>query len=180
MASKRWKVNNFWWHLHILQYVNEQKLQEKKNQTRLPGEREREGREGRRRRCRERERRRAREKQTEAGVNYGCNLRFPRGEKKRGGRKKHQVMHIRLRICDIFLPWSVSRLICNLASLFSVRVCVCVCWSESIYTFIRVRSRGRSPCCQPFAELDTTAACLQLGCFVSSSVRARVQHLHGH
>ena len=23
-ASKRWKVNNFWWHLHILQYANEQ------------------------------------------------------------------------------------------------------------------------------------------------------------
>lgn len=129
----------------------------------MPGEREKEG----RGRCRERE------KQTEAGVNYGCNLRFPRGKKKkeREGRKKHQVMHIRLRICDIFFPWSVSRLVYNLASLFSACVCVCAranvcaCWSESIYTFIRVKSRGRWACCQAFAELDTAAAC------VYSSVR---------
>lgn len=33
-------------------------------------------------------------------------------------------MHIRLRICDIFFPWSVSRLIYNLASSLP---CVCVC-----------------------------------------------------
>lgn len=38
------------------------------------------------------------EKQTEAGVNYGCNLRFPRGKKERQGETSshaYQIAHLR-------------------------------------------------------------------------------------
>lgn len=42
-------------------------------------------------------------------------------QEEKKGREKPQVMHIRLRIYHIFLSWSVSKLVYNLAS-----VCVCV------------------------------------------------------
>lgn len=112
-APKCWKVNNFQWHLHILQYANEGSC--KSQIARREKRRWREGAEWKRK------------KQTEAGVNYGCNLRFPRGKKK--GREKPQVMHIRLRICHIFSSWLVSKLISNLPS-----VCVCVCVREEAFT----------------------------------------------
>lgn len=52
--------------------------------ARLPGEREREKRRWREEKKEEGGSRveKKREKQTEAGVNYGCNLRFPRGKEK--------------------------------------------------------------------------------------------------
>lgn len=59
--------------------------------ARLPGERrgdgERENREGAEWK---------REKQTEAGVNYGCNLRFPRGKERQGETSSHayQITHL--------------------------------------------------------------------------------------
>lgn len=91
-ASKRWKVNNFWWHLHILQYANELKLQNPDCQKR---EREME----RKKKKKEKNREGAewkREKQTEADVNYGCNLRFPREKERLRGTSSHayQIMHL--------------------------------------------------------------------------------------
>lgn len=47
-------------------------------------------------------------------------------QEEKKGREKPQVMHIRLRIYHIFLSWSVSKLVYNLAS-----VCVCVFERES-------------------------------------------------
>lgn len=43
-------------------------------------------------------------------------------QEEKKGREKPQVMHIRLRICHIFLSWSVSKLVDNLC--FCVSVCV--------------------------------------------------------
>lgn len=50
-------------------------------------------------------------------------------QEEKKGREKPQVMHIRLRICHIFLSWSVSKLISNLPS-----VCVSVCVGEEAFT----------------------------------------------
>lgn len=67
-------------------------LMSKAAKARLPGERrgdggrkkKREGAEGKR------------EKQTEAGVNYGCNLRFPRGKERQRETSSHayQITHL--------------------------------------------------------------------------------------
>lgn len=59
-------------------------LMSKAAKARLPGEREKRGDGGRERKEREGNRveKREREEQTEVGVNYGCNLRFPRGKEK--------------------------------------------------------------------------------------------------
>lgn len=76
-------------------------------------------------------------------------------QEEKKGREKPQVMHIRLRICHIFLSWSVSKLVHNLA-------CACVCVFEkqnerdSIYTFIHIKLRGAVLCCQAFSVLDMT------------------------
>lgn len=53
MASKRWKVNNFWWHLHSLQYANEQSC--KSQIARREKRRWREQKEGREQRVEKRE-----------------------------------------------------------------------------------------------------------------------------
>ena len=84
-------------------------------------------------------------------------------EEKKKGREKPQVMHIRLRIYHIFLSWSVSKLVYNLAS-------VCVFERErererereSTYTFIHVEL-----CRQAFSELDMTCVSKAVLTFVA-------------
>lgn len=61
-----------------------------------------------------------------------CNF-----QEEKKGREKPQVMHIRLRICHIFLAWSMSKPVYNLAPLcVCVYACVCVRlrMSESAFT----------------------------------------------
>lgn len=96
------------------------------------------------------EREREREKQTEAGVNYGCNLRFPREGGGAGRNIKSCISDC--AFATFSLAWTASRL--HIQSGFSA-LCVCACRRESIYTFIRVESRGCRPCCQASTELDT-------------------------
>lgn len=111
-ASKRWKVNNFWWHLHILQYANERAC---KSQI---ARREREGEMERRRRKKKNLGGRVQSIVEKRGTDGGwCKLWMqPAISKRKRKAEKPQVMHIRLRICHIFLSWSVSKLIYNLAS----------------------------------------------------------------
>lgn len=128
-----------------------------------------------------------RKKQTEAAVNYGCNLRFPRGKERQ--REKPQVMHIRLCICHIFLSWSVSKLPYNLPSPF---VCVYVCLKkrESIYTFTYAELCGAVLRCHAFSELDMMCVyiCVEFHCYLAAlccvswhaSTVTWPQHVHGH
>lgn len=65
-------------------------LMSKAAKARLPGER---GGDGEKKRGREQS---GKEKQTEAGVNYGCNLRFPRGKERQRETSSHayQITHL--------------------------------------------------------------------------------------
>lgn len=112
-------MNNFWWHLHNLQYANEPSC---KSQI------------ARREKGRWRERKqggsRVEERETDGGW---CKLWMQPAisKRKKKGREKPQAMHIRLRIYHIFLSWSVSKLVYNLASVCEwVTVWVCVCAFE--------------------------------------------------
>lgn len=115
-------------------------LMSKAAKARLPGERKkREGAEWKR------------EKQTEAGVNYGCNLRFPRGKERQRETSSHayQITH---------LPHFLI-MVCEQTRIQS-GLCACVFVKE------RVRERehihpcpclcGAVLCYQAFSELDKT------------------------
>lgn len=99
----------------------------------------------------------------------------PAISKRKRKAEKPQVMHIRLRIYHIFLSWSLSKLIYNLA-----RVCV---WERerSAYTFTHVEFCGAVLCCQAYSELDMTSKAVftftaPLCCFALYSVLVHTYH----
>lgn len=104
-------MNNFWWHLHILQYANEQSC---KSQIARREKRKEEIEEGGGAEWK-------REKQTEAGVNYGCNLRFPRGKERQRETLSHAYQIAHLPHFFFFSSWSLSKLVYSLPS-----SCVCI------------------------------------------------------
>lgn len=68
------------------------------------------------------------EKQTEAGVNYGCNLRFPRGKERQRETSSHayQITHLPH---FLIMVHEQTRIQSGL-----VRVCVCVCERDRALT----------------------------------------------
>lgn len=125
-------------------------LMSKAAKARLPGERRGDG--GRRKREGAMWKR---EKQTEAGVNYGCNLRFPRGKERQRETSSHayQIAHLPHFLIMVHEQTRIQSCLC---------VCVCVCLRKrmrerkSIYTFIHVKFCGAAWCCQAVSELNMT------------------------
>lgn len=114
--------------------------------ARLPGERRGDG--GSRKRGGSREWRR--EKQTEAGVNYGCNLRFPRGKERQRETSSHayQITHLPHFLIMVREQTRIQSGPC-------VR-CLRRRRRESTRTFIHAELCGAVLCRRAFPELDMT------------------------